>query len=331
MPSSRHLAGLVAALILVSSAARGQTAGFTVERFYPSAPGGGWLVMDALDMHGGFGAAVSLTLGYAHNPLVVQSAGGPLALVSDQAFADLGVALSYDRVRIYANVDSPLAVKGQSGSAYEAPDVTLGNSPDTVSDVRLGVDFRAVGRARDPLRLGVSAQLYCPSGNRADFVTDGTFRAMVRLLLAGDAGPWAYAAHLGIHIRPLEQSIPGGADADELLFGAALGRRVPVSALETMDVIAGPELFGQTALRTIDGASTTGVEALLSVRLEGTQDNREQLRLKAGVGVGLDANFGTPQWRLVLSAEGFDFTSRRFSDLTATPSAPAPLPAALAR
>src|SRR5260370_39812697 len=39
--------------------------GFAVERFYPSAPGGGWFVMDALDLRGGLGGALALTTGYA--------------------------------------------------------------------------------------------------------------------------------------------------------------------------------------------------------------------------------------------------------------------------
>ncbi len=32
-----------------------QAQGFAVERFYPSAPGGGWMVMDDLSMRGRFG------------------------------------------------------------------------------------------------------------------------------------------------------------------------------------------------------------------------------------------------------------------------------------
>src|ERR1700722_8370307 len=49
--------------------AQQQPSGFAVERLYQSAPGGGWFVMDDLDMTGRLGGAVSLTSGYARNPL----------------------------------------------------------------------------------------------------------------------------------------------------------------------------------------------------------------------------------------------------------------------
>src|SRR5215472_13891209 len=64
--------------------------GFAVERFVPSAPGGGWFVMDALDMRGGLGGAMAMTLSYAHNPLEVATTDGTqhLAVVSKEAFAD---------------------------------------------------------------------------------------------------------------------------------------------------------------------------------------------------------------------------------------------------
>jgi len=71
-----------------------QPEGFAVERFYPSAAGGGWLVMDDLDLHGGFGGAIEISSGYARKPLQVVSPDGTqhLALVSDQAFADFSIA-----------------------------------------------------------------------------------------------------------------------------------------------------------------------------------------------------------------------------------------------
>ena len=62
--------------------------GFALERFYPSAPGGGWFVMEDLNISGGLGGAIELSSGYARNPLEVTSPDGTrrLALVSDEAF-----------------------------------------------------------------------------------------------------------------------------------------------------------------------------------------------------------------------------------------------------
>ena len=59
----------------VPARAQQQANGFALERLYQSAPGGGWIVMDSLDMHGEFGGVVELTAGYANNPLVVQAGG----------------------------------------------------------------------------------------------------------------------------------------------------------------------------------------------------------------------------------------------------------------
>src|SRR6201993_3371931 len=89
--------------------------GFAVERFYPSAPGGGWFVMDDLNISGGLGGAVALTSGYARNPLRVTGPGGAprLSVVSDVAFVDAGFAGTYDRYRVYFNFPMPVLLSGQ--------------------------------------------------------------------------------------------------------------------------------------------------------------------------------------------------------------------------
>jgi hypothetical protein len=264
--------------------------------------------MDDLDLHGGWGGAVELTTGYAHDPLDLASGGQRLPVVSDEAFADIGLAVTYDRYRLYADFSSPLAIEGSSGTLggyqFTAPTATLGNNPDTISDPRIGFDARILGRPGGLFRLGAGAQLYIPSGALEDYDTDGTFRAMFRLLFAGDAGRWMYAGQLGVHLRPLEDSaVPGSPDGSELLFGAAAGPRFSVG--NKWAVIVGPEVYGETALRAFFGETTTGLEALLTGRFEGTGDGG-QLRVKVGAGGGLDPNFGAPEWRLVLAVELFD-------------------------
>src|SRR5215467_8243347 len=73
--------------------AQRQAQGFALERFYPSAPAGGWFVMDDLNMSGGLGGAVSFIGGYSRNPLQVKNPGGTqqLSVVRDEAFAEIGV------------------------------------------------------------------------------------------------------------------------------------------------------------------------------------------------------------------------------------------------
>ena len=96
--------------------------------------------------------------------------------------------------------------------------------PDILTDVRIGFDARILGDPKGPFRLGAGAQLYVPSANEdpAEYVTDGTVRAMGRVLFAGDVGMLTYAGQLGAHVRPRDDSpTPGAPQGSELLFGAA--------------------------------------------------------------------------------------------------------------
>jgi len=290
--------------------------GFAVERLYLSAPSGGWFVMNALDMRGGLGGAISITSGYAHDPLRVPEGAGHLTVVGDDAFADIGLAVSYDGFRVYLNFQGPLAIAGDGCGASGActvggyqltpPSASIAQNPDTLADPRIGFDARILGTATGRFRLGAGLQLILPSGNRSDYDSDGTYRAMGRFLFAGDVGRFTYAGQLGVHLRPLDDApAPGSPQGSELLFGVAGGARVLLGKTGHTAAIVGPEIFGETALRSFFGASTTGVEGLLSARLEGTGNDRPQVRVKVGAGAGLDAGFGVPDWRLVFAIELF--------------------------
>jgi hypothetical protein len=298
--------------LLVSSAwsssaeAQQSPQGFAVERFYPSAPGGGWFVMDGLDMSGGLGGAVAFTSGYSRKPVEVTSPDGSrrLVLVSDEAFVDFSMAATYSRYRVYFDVPMPLLVTGTSGTLgpyqLSAPAVDVGANPDSISDARVGFDVRLLGEPGSPLRFGVGAQLIIPSGDRADYVTDGTFRAMFRSLVAGDVGRFAYAGQVGLHVRPVDGSpAPGGPNGSEFLFGVSAGRRLSVGS--GWAFVVGPEVYGETAFHSFFGQAT-GVEGLLSGRFERTGSG-PHLRVKVGVGRGLDPHFGAPEWRIVFGVE----------------------------
>jgi hypothetical protein len=288
--------------------AQQQPSGFAVERFYPSAPGAGWFVMDDLDMSGGLGGAVSLTSGYAHNPLVVIAPDGKqrLALVTQEAFFDIGGAVTYNRFRGYFNFPTPILGTGMSGALgpyqFTTPSVSLGTNPDTVSDSRIGFDVRLLGRPGNLIRLGTGAQLILPSGNRADYTTDARYRGMFRFLAAGDSGAFTYAGQLGVHVRPLNDApVPGSPNGNEFLFGVSGGRRFAVPS--GWSVIVGPEIYGETAFHSFFNGET-GTEALLTGRLEEANAGRN-LRLKLGIGHALVQSFGAPQWRVVFGVEMF--------------------------
>jgi hypothetical protein len=262
--------------------------------------------MDDLNIDGGWGATVAITSAYAHKPFEVVSPDGAqrVAVVSDEAFLDVGVATTYRRFRAYVNFPIPLLITGQNGTVGSlelvAPDVTVGTNPDSIVDPRIGFDIRVFGEPRDALRLGIGAQFIFPSGRREDYVTDGTARAMVRLLAAGDRGTFSYAGQIGLHVRPLDDSPePGGPTGNELLFGASAGRAFSVGT--DWSAIIGPEVYGQTPFQS-STAGNTGVETLVTTRFERVGTGRS-FRLKIGIGAGLNQHGGAPQWRLVVGAE----------------------------
>jgi hypothetical protein len=234
--------------------AQQQASGFAVERLYQSAPGAGWFIMDDLDISGRLGGAVSLTSGYARNPLVVTGPDGKqkLAVVSEEAFVDFGAAITHDRFRGYINFPVPLLLSGTSGTLgqyqFTAPSVSFGTNLDTLSDPRIGFDIRLLGEPGGWLRLGAGAQLIFPSCSRADYVTDDKYRAMFRFLAAGTAGAFRYAGQLGVHVRTLNDApLPGSPNGSEFLYGISGGRRF--AGPNGWAVVAGPEIFGETAFR----------------------------------------------------------------------------------
>jgi len=301
MPSSKT--ALLTALLASAAGAQPVAQGFAVERFYPSSAGGGWWVMDALEMGGGLGGALSLTGGYASDPYRVGTAPNALAVVSDQGLVDFAASASYGRWRLSLDLEAPIA-RGQSGTTggltYSAPSITPASNPDTLSDPRIGLEVRLLGDPGSVFRLGLGAQLFVPNGTRADYDGDETPRAMFRVLLAGDSGGNCWAAQLGVHVRPLDDPrTPGAPRGSEMLFGIAGGRAVPLTS--AWRLVLGPELYGETAF----GNQTTGAELLLGARAEGT-GRGAQLRVKLGLGVGVDPRFGTPAARVLLGGEYFN-------------------------
>lgn len=312
--------------------AQQQAQGFAVDRLYLAAPGAGWFAMDALDLHGGLGGVMALTLGYAHDPWRVRSGDGSqrLTVVSNEALAGFGFAATYDRFRLYINVDMPLDVYGHDGAVgatqYAAPNsgqaftpsgVNPSTAPDALADARIGFDARIFGAPGSAFRLGAGAQLLAPSPNtpNSEYLSDGTFRGMGRALFAGDIGRFTYAGQLGVHIRPRDDSpAAGGPQGSELLFGVAAGARFFEGPSQKIALVVGPELYGETAFRSFFGTGATGVEALMTARAEGTADDGGQVRVKLGAGGGLDARFGAPEWRTVLAIELFDHHGDRDGD-----------------
>ena len=309
--------GVCAALLGWASHSPAQVAaeGYAVERFSPAAPGTPWLVMDDLRLDGPLGGAVSLVTGYARRPLRVSAPGSPesLSVVSDQAFVDVGLAILYERFRFTLDIPDPMYMAGKSGlvggNQYTAPRLDIGKYPDKVSDFRLGVDSRLWGDVDGPFRLGLSAQLFVPHGERATYVTDATYRSVLRAQFAGRWGIINHAGFVGVHLRPRDDSDTiaspslGGPRGSEFVFGLAVAPQTAFGGNGALRAGFGPELFGETAFKEAFGKYTTALEALLSAHLTHVNEHGALVRIKLGAGPGIHPQFGAPTWRMVLGLE----------------------------
>lgn len=308
---------LLAAAFAIAPPGRGAAQqpaeGFALERLQLAAPGAGWFVLDDIRQQGGLGGGVSLSLGFADRPLEVHPRSGArgLDVVDAQGFMNVGLAVTYDRFRLHASFSSPLYVGGNGGVVdgwrFTAPSAGIERTPDTISDVVVGVDARLLGDPTGAARLGTSVRLILPSGSRADYLSDDTVRAVGLVLLAGESARYQYAAQLGVHVRPLDEApVPDAPRGSELLFGLAAGARVAVGSRL---LVVGPEVFGATALRAPFGADATALEALLTGRYEAADGTG--VRLKLGMGAGIHPRFGAAEWRAVVAVEANGALARR--------------------
>jgi len=199
MPSSDAAAVVLGAAFALATCtscpdanAQQAVGGYAVERLVASPAGAGWFALDNLELQGGLGGAAGISFGYAKDSLTLTSSRSPTALtvVAHEALTDFSFAATYDRFRVSLAFQMPLIVKGQSGVIdgyqYSGPSLDAGVNPDTMADARLGVDARLWGGVHDAFRLGVGGTLVVQSGQRSFYVTDGTWRGMVRVLAAGD-------------------------------------------------------------------------------------------------------------------------------------------------
>jgi outer membrane protein OmpA-like peptidoglycan-associated protein len=274
--------------------------GFDVNRLDPSERGSDWFANESLDLRGHVRPAVGLLGDYGYKPLVVYNADGSerAAIVKHQLYAHLGAGLIlFDRLRLDANLPIALFQDGEattlSGTALASTNKT------TIGDLRLGGDVRLVGQYGEVFTLAAGLQARLPTGSRSAFTGDGSgeFRFGPRIMAAGDAGLFTYAARISMVYRSSGEELPGGLAkvGSEFQFGVAAGVR-----LLDKHLTAGPELYGATV--TQGGAfkkSTTPLELLFG----GHYRFDNGLRLGAGAGPGLTRGVGEPVVRVLALVE----------------------------
>jgi len=277
--------------------AHAQTAsGFSLNRYEPSERGSEWFSQDTLDLRGHLRPAIGVTGDFGYKPLVIYNSDGSerSAIVETQLFAHVGASIVLlDRIRFGLNL--PIALS-QSGAGGTASGVTYTPAEKTsLGDVRVGGDVRILGRYGEAFTLAGGVQVFIPSGDRAQYTSDGKVRVTPRLQAAGDIDMFAYALRLGLAYRGLNESFAGSSLGTEFTFGASAGVRVLDKKL-----LLGPEIFGSTVV--VDGESFNK-QATPFELIFGGHYSFGDYRLGAGVGPGLSRGFGTPQVRALLSFE----------------------------
>ena len=304
LPCSAVLAIAIAALGVAPPAFAQATpaptqAGFALDRFNPSERGSEWFALDSLDLRGNVRPAVGVVGEWGYKPLVIYDAQNNerAAVVEHQFFLHVGASLVLlDRLRIAFNLPIALYQTGQNGSANG---VQL-SSPEqaALGDGRASLDIRLLGRYGDPFQLAVGGQFFTPTGQRDRYTGDDRARGIVHLMMAGEAGIFAYAAKGGFMIRGLDNAdLAGSPIGNELIFGASAGVRVADRKL-----LIGPEIYGSTVVSNSDAffaKRSTPLEAILG----GHYTIGTDWRIGAGAGPGLTRGYGSPKLRVLASIE----------------------------
>ncbi len=279
----RNFSAIVAATLLCA-ASPAWADGYLAQRFEPAPAGAGWMTQDSLKLAGGLGGALAFTTGYRHTPDEAHATP-----ITDFAIANIGMAATYDRYRLSFDLASPLYVRGP---AADSPRLDIASHPDTTLDVRIALAARLWGDVDGPFRVGASAQLFVPSADQSDYMSDGTYRAQFRALVAGDVGGLVYAAHVGYHARPLFRA--------EVLAGAAGGWRFALRESRAA-VVIGAEGNAAWTGGAVAGSYHT-LEGLLGLRYERPGLFGHLLRVKLGGGLGME--LGSPVGgRVVVAVE----------------------------
>ena len=256
-----------------------------VDRFEPSVRGSEWLANEALDLRGRLRPSLGYVIAFAHRSLVVPAADGSAdrAPVKDLAFLHIGGSLIVvDRLRFALDLPFQLYAGGETavrdGTLIPAPPKEGG-----LGDLRVGVDVRVFGEHRRAITGAVGVQAWAPTGQRSQWASDGVFRVRPRAMLAGELGPFVWAAQVGVFAR----------ERSEITGAAAAGVRIAKT------IVVGPELVASTVIEDAFAKRETPVELLLGGHwlIDGVG------RIGGGVGRGLTDGVGAPGWRAIFALE----------------------------
>lgn len=272
-------------------------AGFALDQFTPAQRGSDWFVLDSLDIHGDQRMAVGLSTTWAYRPLILTDNDGGVrtSVITNQLVSHVGATLILvDRLRF--GVDVPFQLFGDghatmvAGMNYGAP-----ASSSSLGDVRLNGTVRLFDYAPGRVTGAFGVTVVLPTGDQGSYAGDSGVGVAPHALIAGQAGPIAYAAQVGATIRK-SVAFASTYVGSDLFAGASAGVRLVGDRL-----LIGPEFYGRSVLSggVFLDRRATPFEGMLGAHFAVTRD----WRLGAGVGAGLTGGLGNPTTRGLVSLE----------------------------
>jgi OOP family OmpA-OmpF porin len=299
----RHLAATLSFAVLVATAstayAQPVQTGYASNNFEPSERGSDWFANESLDFRGPFRFALGVVGDYGYRGIIgAYNPDGTVqaSVVRDQAFVHTGASFMFlERIRLGLSI--PIMVHGfghdafVNGVLYPAP-----AHEQSFGDLRISADLRVVGEYGGPFSLAVGASAFAPIGQQDSYTGDEGGRFAPHLLMAGDAGPIAWAARAGYQWRNLNVDYIDTRIGSTFQFAGAVGVRVAEKTL-----LIGPEIFGQTVVSNSHAFEehASPIEILLGVHLNAA----DQIRVNAGFGAFVVKGYGAPVYRGLLGLE----------------------------
>ncbi len=265
--------------------------GFSLDRAVPAAPGGSFFIAPSLTVPEDRLLTSRAVFSYAQDPLVLTSTDDDSTrgvVVSNLAILHIGAAFT-PLARLALDLDVPLVLAAAGDSPTVGGQKFSSPSAGGFGDVKLGMRYSLIGKPNDALELGLSADLWLPSGDRDTFLGDGSAHGKIALLASGRSGSLVWSAGAGPELRPTA-IYANTTQGTAISYAAALGLELG----ETRRVLIGPELFGSVVL---EDAGSRSVQTELLVA--GHYTVSDEVSVGFAVGPGIGAGIGTPSVRVL--------------------------------
>jgi hypothetical protein len=291
MAMQRVLVASAAIAVLTLGGPRAAAAGgYATNRLDPSEAGSDWYTTESLDLRGALRPQVGVLGDWAYAPLVRHER----TIIEDSITSYVRAAVVIaDRLRLATSLP---VVLYQHGDDAPAPSTVRAPSrPQAFGDLRLSGDFRLFGTYESKVRAAAGLAVHLPTGSRGAYTGDGTVRFTPRVLVAGDASYFVWAAKLGFALRPERGTFDGRALGDEVVFSVSAGVNV------NDRFVLGPELHGAATATGKDAFASRGVstELLLGSRVK----LAHHYQIGSAIGGGILGGDGAPTLRVLLVFE----------------------------